>query len=331
MSSVIRPKFETNETFSECEIGQTGDTGLDCKPCGTFQVNSGATTVSPFSVAPDGLSLKTIGDVEERLADPNYMSELVAAVADIGGATVDEATRRMMTFLLEHDLSRQYNFVGRNGKQEFRALTLFEVVYGGLKKNGMTSQITQKDAEKADSKCLIGSRDLSTASGEKREREFRGETRKTEFRGVRRERERESQRRGERQREERSEERKEIRGEERDRVQRSEERRETEFREVRRGERQSSEESSEEVQRRETEFRGVRRGERQSSEERDRVQRSEERRETRGLRRQREDILEKAKSSEEALEIKLHFGGEKDSASSDNRSSGLFHNSNTDL
>ncbi|KAK2905478.1 hypothetical protein Q8A67_007277 [Cirrhinus molitorella] len=86
-------------------------------------------------------------------------TDLVAAVTDIGGATVDEATKRMMTFLLDHALSRQYNFLGRNGKREFKALKLYEVIYGGLKKNAMTSQITRKDAEKAVSKWLIGARD----------------------------------------------------------------------------------------------------------------------------------------------------------------------------
>ncbi|KAG5282776.1 hypothetical protein AALO_G00059820 [Alosa alosa] len=96
--------------------------------------------------------------MEGKLPNPNFMSKLVAAVTDIGGTTVDEATRRMMTFLLDHGLSRQYNFVGQNRKREFKALQLYKVIYGGLKKNGMTSQITRKDAEnkKAVSKWLIG-------------------------------------------------------------------------------------------------------------------------------------------------------------------------------
>lgn len=59
-----------------------------------------------------------------------FVPPQVAAVTDIGGATVDEATKRMMTFLLDHGLSRQYNFVGRNGKREFKALKLYEVIYG---------------------------------------------------------------------------------------------------------------------------------------------------------------------------------------------------------
>lgn len=51
-------------------------------------------------------------------------------MADIGGATVDDATRRMMGFLMDNGLSRKYNFVGRHGKLQFRGTKLFEVVYG---------------------------------------------------------------------------------------------------------------------------------------------------------------------------------------------------------
>ncbi|KAI7803181.1 hypothetical protein IRJ41_003671 [Triplophysa rosa] len=90
---------------------------------------------------------------------PHVVSSWVALVAEIGGSTVDEATRRMMAFLFDHPLSREYNFVGRHGKREFRGLRLFEVVYGILKKNSLTNQITRKDAEKAVSKWLIGARD----------------------------------------------------------------------------------------------------------------------------------------------------------------------------
>lgn len=43
----------------------------------------------------------------------------VAVVAEIGGSTVDETTRRMMPFITVSALFRQYNFVGRHGKPEF--------------------------------------------------------------------------------------------------------------------------------------------------------------------------------------------------------------------
>ncbi|XP_060773004.1 uncharacterized protein LOC132883409 isoform X2 [Neoarius graeffei] len=110
---------------------------------------------NPVCSTPEGFPLKTVHEVdcmEEKLANPTFMSELIAAVADIGGGTVDGAMRRMMAFLIDHNLSRQYNFVGRNGKTGFKPLKLFEVIYGALKKNAMTSQITRKDVEKAVSK-----------------------------------------------------------------------------------------------------------------------------------------------------------------------------------
>ncbi|XP_060780307.1 afadin-like [Neoarius graeffei] len=118
---------------------------------------------------PEGFPLKTMTDLmsmEEKLQDPTFMAELIAAVADIGGATVDGATRRMMAFLLEHKFSREFNFLGRNGKRGFKPLKLFEVVYGALKKNTMTHTITRKDAEKAVSKWLIGARDGGGGGGE---------------------------------------------------------------------------------------------------------------------------------------------------------------------
>ncbi|XP_060775864.1 uncharacterized protein LOC132885328 [Neoarius graeffei] len=127
---------------------------------------------NPVCSTPEGFPLKTVNEVdcmEEKLANPTFMSELIAAVADIGGGTVDGATRRMMAFLTDHNLSRQYNFVGRNGKRGFKPLKLFEVIYGALKKNVMTSQITRKDAEKAVSKWLIGARDRGGGSRQARQ------------------------------------------------------------------------------------------------------------------------------------------------------------------
>ncbi|KAM4568104.1 uncharacterized protein V3H82_012340 [Fundulus diaphanus] len=120
-----------------------------------------------LSFIPDGFHLKTVREVEvmeEKLSDPSFMSELVTAVADIGGSTVDEATRCMMVFIMDHDLSGQCNFVGRNGKREFRTLKLFEVIFGALKKNTLTSQITRNYVESAVSKWLIGSRDTRSTS-----------------------------------------------------------------------------------------------------------------------------------------------------------------------
>lgn len=68
-------------------------------------------------------------------------------MAEIGGSTVDEATRRMMAFIMDNPLSREYNFIGRHGKREFRGLKLFEVLYGKL----MNYILQNLDVQKIDS------------------------------------------------------------------------------------------------------------------------------------------------------------------------------------
>ncbi|XP_076748382.1 uncharacterized protein LOC101486720 isoform X2 [Maylandia zebra] len=90
------------------------------------------------AVLPEGavFPLRTVADVEvveQKLIDPVFLKEVVAVVAEIGGSTVDEATRRMMAFIMDNALSRQYNFVGHHGKREFRGLKIFEVLYAYLK------------------------------------------------------------------------------------------------------------------------------------------------------------------------------------------------------
>ncbi|KAJ3581031.1 hypothetical protein NHX12_019094 [Muraenolepis orangiensis] len=80
-------------------------------------------------------------------------------VGDIGGTSLDDATRRMMPYLLSNDLAVQFNLHGRHSKRKFREMRLYDVIYGGLKKNALTQETNHKDAEKALSKWFTGARD----------------------------------------------------------------------------------------------------------------------------------------------------------------------------
>ena len=51
-------------------------------------------------------------------------------VGDIGGVSLGDATRRMMSYLLSHDLAKQFNLFGRNDKRKSRYLRLYDVIYG---------------------------------------------------------------------------------------------------------------------------------------------------------------------------------------------------------
>ncbi|KAK9980988.1 hypothetical protein ABG768_000562 [Culter alburnus] len=113
---------------------------------------------------PEGIvfPITTTEDLEamnEKLHDSRLMSIVIAKVADIGGSSLNDATRRMMRFLISNELAIQYNLFGRHGKKRFRDLCLFDVICGGLKKNAMTKTVNQKDIEKALSKWFTGARD----------------------------------------------------------------------------------------------------------------------------------------------------------------------------
>ncbi|KAK2886171.1 hypothetical protein Q8A67_017008 [Cirrhinus molitorella] len=53
-----------------------------------------------------------------EIGRPHFPETSVAVDAEIGGSTVDEATR-MMAFLLDHPLSREFYCVCQHGKREF--------------------------------------------------------------------------------------------------------------------------------------------------------------------------------------------------------------------
>lgn len=79
-------------------------------------------------------------------------------VADTGETSVDDATRRMMKFLISPELAVEYNMLGRHGEKKFRDLRLFNVVYEALK-NYLTSKVNLQEAEKALSKWFTGAKD----------------------------------------------------------------------------------------------------------------------------------------------------------------------------
>ncbi|CAL9689386.1 unnamed protein product [Knipowitschia caucasica] len=93
-------------------------------------------------------------------------------VGEIGGSSLDDSVRRMMSFLMSHNLAVRYNLFERHGKNMFRELRLFDVIYGALKRNVLTQAITQKDAEKALSKWFTGARDRGGMRNERAQREL---------------------------------------------------------------------------------------------------------------------------------------------------------------
>ncbi|KAJ8015859.1 hypothetical protein DPEC_G00000880 [Dallia pectoralis] len=139
----------------------------------------------PVMDIPDGAVFPLAVDVEdfiamnEKFSVPEFMSAVVAMVADIGGSSLEDATRRMMKFLMVPELQRQYNVTGRMGKLCFKNLRLFEVFYCALKSNAMTQNVNRKEVEMALGKWFTGARDRGGERAARAQREKGASTTQT--------------------------------------------------------------------------------------------------------------------------------------------------------
>ncbi|KAJ7992771.1 hypothetical protein DPEC_G00282160 [Dallia pectoralis] len=138
----------------------------------------------PVMDIPDGavFPLANVEDViamNEKFSDPEFMSAVVAMVADIGGSSLEDATRRMMKFLMVPELQWQYNVTGGMGKLCFKDLRLFEVFYCALKSNAMTQNVNRKEVEMALGKWFTGARDRGGERAARAQREKGASTTQT--------------------------------------------------------------------------------------------------------------------------------------------------------
>ncbi|XP_046885230.1 uncharacterized protein si:dkey-187a12.4 [Hypomesus transpacificus] len=91
------------------------------------------------------LPLKTMEQLDEtetNLEDPGAQRRMVSHLSRMGGATVDDAVRRLMQAVLSFAVGSELNWVGRGQKRSFRNTRLQGVLFRALKRTPVGKEAT---------------------------------------------------------------------------------------------------------------------------------------------------------------------------------------------
>uniref|UniRef100_UPI003AAB7839 uncharacterized protein n=1 Tax=Centroberyx gerrardi TaxID=166262 RepID=UPI003AAB7839 len=87
-------------------------------------------------------ALEQLDETEKLLEDPAVQRRMVSHLSRMGGATVDDAVRRLMQAVLSFAVGSELNWVGRGQKRSFRSTRLQGVLFRALKRTPVGKEAT---------------------------------------------------------------------------------------------------------------------------------------------------------------------------------------------
>ncbi|XP_040905453.1 uncharacterized protein si:dkey-187a12.4 isoform X2 [Toxotes jaculatrix] len=87
-------------------------------------------------------TLEQLDEIERRLEEPGTQKRMVSYLSRMGGATVDDAVRRLMQAVLSFAVGSELNWVGRGQKRSFRNTRLQGVLFRALKRTPVGKEAT---------------------------------------------------------------------------------------------------------------------------------------------------------------------------------------------
>ncbi|KAM8738135.1 uncharacterized protein AB9X84_020696 [Acanthopagrus schlegelii] len=87
-------------------------------------------------------TLEQLDEMEGHLEDPGTQKRMVSYLSRMGGATVDDAVRRLMQAVLSFAVGSELNWVGRGQKRSFRNTRLQGVLFRALKRTPVGKEAT---------------------------------------------------------------------------------------------------------------------------------------------------------------------------------------------
>lgn len=87
-------------------------------------------------------TMEQLDDMEKHLEDTGAQQKMVSHLSRMGGATVDDAVRRLMQAVLSFAVGSELNWVGRGQKRSFRNTRLQGVLFRALKRTPVGKEAT---------------------------------------------------------------------------------------------------------------------------------------------------------------------------------------------
>ncbi|XP_007252288.3 uncharacterized protein si:dkey-187a12.4 [Astyanax mexicanus] len=87
-------------------------------------------------------TMEQLDEMEKHLEDTGAQQKMVSHLSRMGGATVDDAVRRLMQAVLSFAVGSELNWVGRGQKRSFRNTRLQGVLFRALKRTPVGKEAT---------------------------------------------------------------------------------------------------------------------------------------------------------------------------------------------
>ncbi|XP_065152764.1 uncharacterized protein [Paramisgurnus dabryanus] len=96
----------------------------------------------PLEIDLPMMTMEQLDETERHLEHTEAQKRMVSHLSRMGGATVDDAVRRLMHAVLSYNLGSELNWVGRGQKRSFRNTRLQGVLFRALKRTPVGKEAT---------------------------------------------------------------------------------------------------------------------------------------------------------------------------------------------
>ncbi|XP_030757753.1 uncharacterized protein LOC115883523 [Sitophilus oryzae] len=122
-----------------------------------------------YSLSKPFMSCKTkeeLVKLEESLDDEGVFQSTCVVFQAVGGKDIIDTTRRILSKLLSAELANQYNWTGRNSKQQFSKFhNILKILLAAVRRNPLSRNATAKDIEQVTKHYLRNSFDRGLNRG----------------------------------------------------------------------------------------------------------------------------------------------------------------------